>query len=111
MDGVSVGVVSEGQRKQGERKEKQTQRSLGSRVRGDDERMWLPLIVGVRVRPSRGIGTGLWSSSGAGDGLAPSFKATGEGGRGGRLEIEGSEADVVMDDEEECRVGDTRGAR
>jgi len=118
---VSVGDVSEGQRKQGERKGKQTQRSLGSRVRGDDERMWLPLRVGVRVRPSRGIGTGLGSSSGAGNGRGPSFRATGEGGRGGRLEvesgrggrleIEGSEADVGMDDEEECNVGDTRGAR
>ena len=73
------------------------------------------------MRPSREIGAGLWSSPGVGDGLDPSFRATGEGGRGGRLEvesgrggrleIEGSEADVVMDDEEECRVGDTRGAR
>jgi len=75
----------------------------------------------VRVRPSRGIGGGLGSSSGVGDGLGLSLRAKGEGGRGGRLEvesgrggkleIEGSEADVVMDDEEECRVGDTRGAR
>ena len=55
-------------------------------------------------------------------GLNTSSRATGDGGRGGRLEvengrgrmleIEGSEADVVtMDAEEYCRVGDTSGAR
>jgi hypothetical protein len=71
---------------------KLTQRSLGSRVRGEGERVW--------------------SSSGAGGGLFSSSRATVEGGRGGRLdiesgrggrlEIEGREADaVVMDDEGE----------
>ena len=80
-----------------------TQRSLGSRVMGEGERM----------RSSSGTGGGRRRSS---------YRATGEGGRGGRLEIEsgrggrleieGSEADaVMMDDEGECRIGDTRGAR
>jgi hypothetical protein len=35
-----------------------------------------------------------------------------EGSGAGRFEIEGSEADAVrMDDEDECKVGDTKGAR
>jgi hypothetical protein len=72
------------------------------------------------------------SSSRAGVGLRSSSRATVEGGRcgklmidggragrlesegggAGRFEIEGSEADAVtIDDEEECKVGDTKGAK
>jgi hypothetical protein len=83
--------VSEGREQKKERKG-DTQRSLGSRVMGEGERVT--------------------SSSGAGGGRrGSSSRATGEGGRGGRLEIEGGrggrleieggEADAVMDDEED----------
>jgi hypothetical protein len=141
VDGGSVGNVSERVKGIG-REEEFTQRSLGSRVRGEGE----------RVRSSSGVGVGLRSSSratveggqggkleieggragrfeveggGAGrleieGGRAGRFEVEGGGagrleidsGKAGRLEIEGSEADAVrMDDEDECRVGDTKGAR
>jgi hypothetical protein len=131
VDGGSVGSVSERVKGIG-REEEFTQRSLGSRVRGEGE----------RVRSSSGVGVGLRSSSratveggqggkleieggGAGrleieGGRAGRFEVEGGGagrleidsGKAGRLEIEGSEADAVrMDDEDECRVGDTKGAR
>jgi hypothetical protein len=121
VDGGSVGSVSERVKGIG-REEEFTQRSLGSRVRGEGE----------RVRSSSGVGVGLRSSSratvegGQGGkleiegGRAGRFEVEGGGagrleidsGKAGRLEIEGSEADAVrMDDEDECRVGDTKGAR
>lgn len=82
---VSLGV-------DGRRARRCTQRSLGSRLRG----------VGARVG----------ASSGSGARLGSSVKATVEGGRGGKLEIDGSEADAGMTDaEEDAGVGDTRGAR
>jgi hypothetical protein len=69
-----------------------TQRSLGSRVRGEGERVW----------SSSRVGAGLLSSSRATVEGGRGGRSEVEGGRGGRLEIEGREADaVVMDDEGE----------
>jgi hypothetical protein len=111
VDGGSVGSVSERVKGIG-REEEFTQRSLGSRVRGEGE----------RVRSSSGVGVGSCSSSKptVEGGRGGKFEVDGgragrlesEGGGAGRFEIEGSEADAVtIDDEEECKVGDTKGAK